>query len=177
MSNRRTVVERRLTATRGPSAGVKATAGGSGLWTLWRIVIVAALAGAVAVALARKPNHTASPLSQSPVSPAIGHTTGAGLPRLVDVGADRCIPCKAMAPILDELRSEYAGRMQIEFVDVWKNPGAGEAYGVSAIPTQIFIDAEGRELHRHQGFISKADILATWKRVGYDFAASPRSAS
>ncbi len=93
-----------------------------------------------------------------------------GLPRLVDLGADRCIPCKAMAPILVELRQEYAGRMQVDFIDVWKDPSAGDPYDIYAIPTQIFFDERGRELTRHQGFLSKEDILATWKRVGYDFA-------
>jgi thioredoxin 1 len=103
----------------------------------------------------------------------------ANLPRLVDLGADTCIPCKAMAPILVELRAEYDGRMRVDFIDVWKDPGAGEPYGIYAIPTQIFFDADGKELTRHEGFFSKADILATWKRFGYDFsppgAASPRN--
>jgi len=102
-----------------------------------------------------------------------------GLPGLVDLGADTCIPCKAMAPILLELRSEYAGRMQVDFIDVWKDPSAGDPYSIYAIPTQIFFDGNGKELTRHEGFISKADILATWKRFGYDFsspgAAPPRS--
>ena len=52
------------------------------------------------------------------------------LPRLVDLGADKCIPCKAMAPILKDLKTEYAGRMDVEFIDVWKNPDAGKAYKI-----------------------------------------------
>jgi thioredoxin 1 len=88
------------------------------------------------------------------------------VPRLVDLGAGKCIPCKAMAPILEELKAEYAGRMEVQFIDVWKDPGAGKAYGVSIIPTQIFYGADGRELARHQGFMAKKDILAQWKAVG-----------
>ncbi len=99
--------------------------------------------------------------------------------RLVDLGADKCIPCKAMAPILVELRKEYAGRLQVDFIDVWKDPSAGDPYSIYTIPTQIFFDGNGKELTRHEGFISKADILATWKRFGYDFSApgatAPRS--
>ncbi len=83
----------------------------------------------------------------------------APLPRLVDVGADKCIPCKMMAPILEELKKEYAGILQVEFVDVWKNPKAGDIYRVKMIPTQIFYDAGGKELYRHIGFMSKEDIL------------------
>ena len=63
----------------------------------------------------------------------------AALPRLVDLGAGKCIPCKKMAPILEELKKEYAGRMEVEFIDVWKNPDAGKAYGIEMIPTQIFL--------------------------------------
>ncbi len=81
------------------------------------------------------------------------------LPRLVDVGADKCIPCKMMAPILEELRAEYAGSLEVIFVDVWKKPEEGDKYGVRMIPTQIFYDASGKELYRHLGFMSKEDIL------------------
>ncbi|MFA5516137.1 MAG: thioredoxin family protein [Desulfuromonadales bacterium] len=95
--------------------------------------------------------------------------TATGLPRLVDVGADKCIPCKMMAPILEELKTEYAGQMDVEFVDVWKYREKAAQYGVQMIPTQIFYDASGKELFRRSGFIGKEDILATWKRLGYDF--------
>ena len=91
------------------------------------------------------------------------------LPRLVDVGADKCIPCKMMAPILEELKGEYDGRMDVMFVDAWKKPEEAENYGVQMIPTQIFYDAEGKELFRRSGFIGKEDILAKWQELGYDF--------
>ncbi len=90
------------------------------------------------------------------------------LPKLVDLGADKCIPCKMMAPILKELKAEYAGRMEVEFIDVWKNPGAGTPFKIKLIPTQIFFDASGKELFRHEGFFGKADILAKWKELGVD---------
>lgn len=88
------------------------------------------------------------------------------LPRLVDVGAGRCIPCKAMAPILEELRTRYAGKLDVQFVDVWKDPDAGKPYRVVMIPTQIFYGADGRELARHQGYMSKEEILAQLAAVG-----------
>ncbi len=88
------------------------------------------------------------------------------VPRLVDVGAGKCIPCKAMAPILDQLRVDYAGRMDVVFVDVWKDPAAAQPYAIRMIPTQIFYGADGRELARHQGFMSREEILAQWKAVG-----------
>lgn len=90
----------------------------------------------------------------------------AKLPRLVDVGADKCIPCIMMAPVLGELKKEYAGVLDVEFVDVWKNPSAGQKYGIRGIPTQIFYDANGKELKRHMGFISKQGILDEFQKLG-----------
>jgi thioredoxin 1 len=90
----------------------------------------------------------------------------ASLPRVVDVGADKCVPCIMMAPILEELKKEYAGVLIVEFVDVWKNPQAGQQYGVRGIPTQIFYDASGKELKRHLGFISKQGILDQFQQLG-----------
>jgi thioredoxin 1 len=141
--------------------------------SVWRIAVLLLLAVTVIVVLASKPGR--GPARSAPVATAaLMATHGAmpaatGIPRLVDLGADKCIPCKAMAPILFELRTEYSGRMQVDFIDVWKNPGAGDPFNIYAIPTQIFFDESGKELTRHEGFISKQDILATWKRFGCDF--------
>jgi len=92
----------------------------------------------------------------------------AKLPKLIDLGADKCIPCKMMAPILKELKTEYAGRLDVEFIDVWKNPAPGRQYKIQLIPTQIFFDVSGKELFRHEGFFGKEDILAKWKELGVD---------
>lgn len=105
--------------------------------------------------------------------PAVAQAAPASLPRLVDLGAGKCIPCKKMAPILEELKKDYAGRMNVEFIDVWLNPKAGEEYGVSVIPTQIFYDASGAERFRHVGFFSREDILAKWKELGIDVERRP----
>jgi thioredoxin 1 len=94
------------------------------------------------------------------------------LPRLVDLGAGKCIPCKMMAPILDELKEEYKGRLKVEFIDVWENSDAGSEYGIKLIPTQIFYSASGKELFRHEGFYSKEDILAKWKEFGVNLVSS-----
>jgi thioredoxin 1 len=93
------------------------------------------------------------------------------LPQLIDLGAKKCIPCKMMAPILDELGKEYKGILIVKFIDVWMPENAAEAkkYKISSIPTQIFFDKEGKELWRHVGFISKKDLLKKWKELGYDF--------
>jgi thioredoxin 1 len=90
------------------------------------------------------------------------------LPLLLDLGANKCIPCKMMAPILEELKKDYAGTFNVEFIDVWKNPNEAKKYGIKIIPTQIFFDAAGKELFRHEGFFSKADILAKWKELSVE---------
>lgn len=93
---------------------------------------------------------------------------------MVDLGAGKCVPCKKMAPILEKLKREYTGRLEVEFIDVWKDPDAGKPFRIRLIPTQIFYDAAGKELFRHEGFISEADILEKWKELGVDLKAEPR---
>ncbi len=88
------------------------------------------------------------------------------LPRLLDLGAGKCTSCKMMTSVLDELKTTYAGKLEVVFIDVWENKQAGEQYGIRMIPTQIFYDAEGKELFRHEGFFAKEDILAKWKELG-----------
>jgi thioredoxin 1 len=89
------------------------------------------------------------------------------LPKLVDLGAGKCIPCKMMAPILEGLKKDYAGKLDVVFIDVWQSPGEGQKYGIKLIPTQIFYDSDGKELYRHEGFFAKEDILSKWKELGY----------
>jgi thioredoxin 1 len=101
-------------------------------------------------------------------APSAATEPAEALPRLVDLGADKCIPCKMMAPILVELKSEYEGTFKVEFIDVWKNPDEAPKYGIKLIPTQIFFDASGKELFRHEGFYSKEDILAKWTEFGVE---------
>jgi thioredoxin 1 len=135
-----------------------------------KILIVAALAATVVGAVALKQRSLGEAKDATPATTESG--VKAALPRLVDLGAGKCIPCKKMAPILEELKKEYAGRMEVEFIDVWKNPDAGKAYGVEMIPTQIFYDASGKELDRHIGFFGKEDILAKWRELGVELTAA-----
>ena len=92
-----------------------------------------------------------------------------GLPVLLDLGSTTCVPCKTMAPILDEMRETFAGQFDVRFVDVKKNAEAARDYAVRIIPTQIFLDESGNELFRHQGFFSREDMLAEWEKLGYAF--------
>jgi thioredoxin 1 len=104
-------------------------------------------------------------------------STPATLPRLVDVGAGTCIPCKMMAPILDELGREYAGVFKVDVYDLRQDRAAATQYSVRVIPTQVFFDAAGRELFRHEGFFAKEDILAKWRELGVKLPAPSATAS
>lgn len=120
------------------------------------VVMLASLGAATAAAQTNLP----AAGTNAPAKPA--------LPKLLDLGAGKCIPCKMMAPILEEMKTNYVGKLEVEFIDVRKNPEAGKKHGVTVIPTQIFYDADGKELFRHIGFYSKNDILAKWKELGVD---------
>ena len=69
-----------------------------------------------------------------------------GLPILIDFGADSCVPCKEMAPVLEKLNKEYQGKVIIKFVDVWRNPKLAENFPVQVIPTQFFFSSDGSPL-------------------------------
>lgn len=102
-------------------------------------------------------------------NPEVKTEAKASLPKLLDLGSKECIPCKKMSPILDELKADYAEKFETVFVDVWEDGTLATKHGVQAIPTQIFFDADGKELERHTGFMSKEDILAKWNELGYEF--------
>jgi thioredoxin 1 len=84
----------------------------------------------------------------------------------IELGADRCIPCKAMQPIMKEIAETYADRVQVVFYDVWKDPGPARKYDIRLIPTQVFVDQKGNEIFRHVGFFSKEEILELLKKHG-----------
>jgi thioredoxin 1 len=127
------------------------------------IVLIAAIAGVATMKKTNKSTNTPVADVNKPLTTVQGN-----LPRLVDLGATKCIPCKMMAPILEGLKKEYKGRLEVVFIDVWENPDEAKKSGIRVIPTQIFYDASGKELYRHEGFFSKEDILGKWKEFGVD---------
>jgi len=112
------------------------------------------------------PAATAGATPTSGPTPATTSAAAKKLPRVVDLGADKCIPCKKLAPILEELKKEYAGRVTVDFIDVWKDPKAGEPYKIRVIPTQIFFAADGKEVWRHEGFLPKEDFVKKFAELG-----------
>ena len=96
-------------------------------------------------------------------------TVAKSLPRMLDLGRNECMPCKMMAPILAELKREYAGIIDIEYINVAKDPDAMKKLGLSlrAVPFQIFYDASGKVVKRHYGYMSKEEILNAFKELGF----------
>ncbi len=146
---------------------------GPGKW-IW-FLLTAAL---IAVVVARNLKQAKTPpahrplaatetiaITPAPAAPATTEAQGLALPRLVDLGAGKCMPCKLMAPILEDLQKSQSNKFEVQFIDVWENPDAGKKYGIKLIPTQIFYDATGKELFRHEGFFGKEDILAKWQEL------------
>jgi thioredoxin 1 len=91
-----------------------------------------------------------------------------GMVTMIDLGAKKCIPCKMMAPILEKMEKKYEGRAAIVFIDVWEHREQASRFGIRAIPTQIFYDADGKEKSRHMGFMSEDDIVKTMDQLGVE---------
>ena len=88
------------------------------------------------------------------------------LPKLLDFGAGKCIPCKKMAPILQELAEEYKGRVIIKVIEVYDERELTQINRIRLIPTQIFFDAKNREVFRHEGFMDKEQVKKVFEKMG-----------
>ena len=89
-----------------------------------------------------------------------------GKPTVVDFGAEGCGPCDEMAPILGELREQYAEQCNVLIIQVRDEPILAARYGIESIPVQVFFDQEGKEVFRHVGFFPKEQILAQLAELG-----------
>lgn len=86
----------------------------------------------------------------------------------IELGSVKCIPCRMMQPILAEIEQEYKGQVKVVFYDVWTTKGRpyGQKYKIRIIPTQIFLDKDGKEYFRHEGFFPKEEIVKVLKKQG-----------
>jgi len=88
-----------------------------------------------------------------------------GKPLLVDFGANSCLPCRQMRPLLAELKKEYAGKVEVLVIDVYKYQNLAREYKIQLIPTLIFFDSKGKEAFRHVGLMEKEKIVAKLKEI------------
>jgi thioredoxin 1 len=92
--------------------------------------------------------------------PAVGATPstadpGAGADvTFVELGSDSCVPCKAMRPIMAEIAKKYRGSVEVVFYDVYEHADRAQEFEVRVIPTQVFLDKDGKEFQRHEGFLT-----------------------
>ncbi len=86
----------------------------------------------------------------------------------VELGSVKCVPCKMMMPVMKEIEEKYGSEVKVVFYDVWTEAGRpyADKYGIRGIPTQVFLDANGKEFHRHTGFYPLEQILPVLKKAG-----------
>ena len=120
-----------------------------------RVILVLLFAGASVAGAEDK----REPLPQVPTE---------GMVTMVDLGAHKCIPCKMMAPLLKKLKKEYEAKASIIFIDVWQHREQAQKHAIRTIPTQIFFDKKGKEIYRHEGFMSEEAIIGQLAEMGVD---------
>ena len=91
-----------------------------------------------------------------------------GKPTMAEFGATGCVPCDMMQPILEKLTKKYPDKLKVVFVNVRENQMLGARFGIRVIPVQVFYDAKGKEVFRHQGFYAEAEVLKQIKKLGVE---------
>jgi thioredoxin 1 len=123
-----------------------------------KLIVLAVLVLVLAGGTFLKKMMAAAPPAVTP-APTSTSTQLNALPILYEFGAGRCIQCKNMAPIIEELAREYQGVLEVRKVDVNENSQAVEKFKVQFIPCQVILDRQGKEVFRHVGFIEKAALI------------------
>ncbi|MGE5894729.1 MAG: thioredoxin family protein [bacterium] len=85
---------------------------------------------------------------------------------MLELGSVGCIPCEQMKPVMAKLSSSYKGKLDVIFVDVRKDGESARRFGVTVIPTQVFLDKTGKEFHRHIGYYAYEEIVPVLKKAG-----------
>lgn len=85
---------------------------------------------------------------------------------MLELGSIGCIPCEQMKPVMEKLKTNYADKLAVLFIDVRKDRENGRKFGVAMIPTQVFLDKRGEEFHRHIGFYRYEEIVSVLKKAG-----------
>lgn len=78
----------------------------------------------------------------------------------VELGSVNCIPCKQMVPVMKAIEENYGEQVKVIFYDVWTKEQKKYAsdFKIKLIPTQVFLDENGKEFHRHEGFYPESEI-------------------
>jgi len=86
----------------------------------------------------------------------------------IELGSVKCIPCQQMQPILKSIEKNYGEQVKVIFHDVWTPEGKAYAteYKINLIPTQVFLDENGKEFFRHEGFFPEEEVVKLLKTKG-----------
>jgi thioredoxin 1 len=86
----------------------------------------------------------------------------------IELGSVNCIPCKMMQPVMKKVEEKYTNQVKVVFYDVWteKDAPMAEKYGIRVIPTQIFLDKNGKEFFRHEGYYPFEELEKILKTQG-----------
>ena len=78
----------------------------------------------------------------------------------IELGSVRCIPCQKMQPVMKSIEKKYSNQVKVAFYDVWTPEGKPFAvqYGIESIPTQVFLDENGKEFSRHVGYFPEEQL-------------------
>jgi thioredoxin 1 len=85
---------------------------------------------------------------------------------MLELGSVGCTPCERMKPVMQKLSENYTGKLEVIFIDVREDRKTGRRFGVHMIPTQVFLDREGKEFHRHIGYFGYEEIVPVLKKAG-----------
>jgi len=141
-----------------------------------------ALLGAGLVTALRLNTEASAPVSAAlpagqPVAgdDAVQRALRAGKPTVAEFGANACVQCRAMKPVLEALRREHGARIAVVNVDLIAQKEANyiQRYRIQLMPTQVFFDAQGREIGRNLGKISGEEILARLQGQGKSDTPAP----
>ncbi len=102
----------------------------------------------------------------SEVDTVLNNAKKEGKAVMLELGSVGCIPCEQMKPVMEKLRTSYRGKLDVIFVDVRKDRDTAHKFGVYVIPTQVFLDKNGKEFHRHIGFYGYEEIMPMLKKAG-----------
>ena len=86
----------------------------------------------------------------------------------IELGSVRCIPCQQMQTVMKSIEKKYGNQVKVVFHDVWTPEGKpfGKQYGIEAIPTQVFLDENGKEFSRHVGFFPEEELIKVLQSKG-----------
>lgn len=120
-------------------------------------------AAVVAILMLATAGHAELPAA----SPAmVNQALASGKPTLIDFGLRTCAVCKKMAPYLESLSNEYRNQANILFVDVRSDQTTAQRFRVQMLPAQVFLNAQGKEVQRHTGFLDRQGIISGLKQAG-----------